>query len=136
MTAPVLDVHPPALLLLLPVVTARLLLGVQLSVDAGHQRRLQRDVAQLRRPSQAEHRLVQRRPERVQVPGRVTRREPDPEQLKARLRSGQHFCRLHVSANFKSPPLPPLSWGYPKAVTAPPPLLVTGGDPSLDSTLL
>lgn len=90
MTAPVLDVDPPALLLRRRVTSARLLLRVQLSVDAGHRRGVQRDVAQLRRPAQTEHRVAQRRPERVQVPSRVAGRRTDPKQLEAWLHPGQH----------------------------------------------
>lgn len=90
MTAPVLDVHPPALLLRCCVTSAGLLLCVQLGVDSRHRRRVQRDVAELRRPAQAEHGVAQRRPERVQVPRRVAGRRADPEQLEARLHPRQH----------------------------------------------
>lgn len=85
MTAPVLDVHPPALLLRRCVTSAGLLLSVQLRVDPRHRRGVQRDVAELRRPAQAEHGVAERRPERVQVPRRVAGRRSDPQQLEARL---------------------------------------------------
>lgn len=93
MTAPVLNVDDPSvalillllLLLLGGVTSARLPLGVELGVDAGHRAGVQRDVAQLRRSTQAEHAAAERRPERVQVPRRVARRRPDAKQLEARL---------------------------------------------------
>lgn len=90
MTAPVLDVDPPALLLRRCVPSARLLLRVQLGVDPGHGRRVQRDVAELGRPAQTEHRVAHRRPERVQVPRRVAGRRTYPKQLEAWLHPGQH----------------------------------------------
>lgn len=88
--APVLHVDPPALLLQRHVLLVRVPLRLQLGVDPGHGRRVQRDVAQLGRSAQAEHAAAQRRPERVQVPRRVARGRTDPEQLEARLHAGQH----------------------------------------------
>lgn len=90
MTAPVLDMDPPALLLRRCVTSTRLLLCLQLRVDSGHRRRAQRDVAELRRPAQTEHRVAQRRPERVQVPRRVASRRTYPQKLEAWLHPGQH----------------------------------------------
>lgn len=73
MTAPVLNVDPPALLLRRCVPSWGLPLCVELRVDPGHRRGVQRDVTQLGGPTQAKHAVAQRRPERVQVPRRVAR---------------------------------------------------------------
>lgn len=107
MAAPVLNVDPPSFLLLSFDSFARLPLGFELSVDAGHRRRVQRDVAQLRRSTQAEHRVVLRRPEGVQVPRRFACRRPDPKQLEARLHPSQHGWSLRLSATTKPPPTCP-----------------------------
>lgn len=91
MTAPVLDVNRPAFLVQHHIPSAPLPLCVQLGVDPGHRRGVQRDVAQLRRSPQTEHRVVLRRPERVQVPGRVSGGGTDAKKLEAWLHPGQHF---------------------------------------------
>lgn len=65
MAAPVLYLHLPAPL----GCSLRLPLSMQLGMDTRHGRRVQCDVTQLCRTAQPEHRVGQRRPERVQVPG-------------------------------------------------------------------
>lgn len=95
MSAPVPNVDLPAFIWLIHVsADVRLLLCVQLGVDAGHRRGVQRDVAQLRRPAQAEHRAAQRRPERVEVLHRVVAGRADPKELKTWLHAGQHGVKI------------------------------------------
>lgn len=94
MSAPVPNVDLPAFIWLSHVPVVRLLLGVQLGVDAGHRRGVQRDVAELRCPAQAEHQAAQRRPERVEVLHRVVAGRADPKELETRLHTGQHGAKI------------------------------------------
>lgn len=94
MSAPVPNVDLPAFIWLSHVSDIRLLLRVQLGVDAGHRRRVQRDVTELRCAAQAEDRAAPRRSERVEVLHRVVAGRADPKKLKTRLHTGQHGVKI------------------------------------------
>lgn len=96
-TAPVPDVDPPAFVQLICISKICLLLCMQLSMDPGHWCRVERDIAKLSCPTQAEHRVAQRRPECIEVLHCVTDRRADPKKLKTWLHVGQHGVKLWLS---------------------------------------
>lgn len=76
-TAQVPDVNPPAFFQLISKIC--LFLCMQFSMDPGHWSRVECDVTKLSCPTQTEHRVAQRRPERIEVLHRVTDRRADPK---------------------------------------------------------